>query len=224
MRIAAIMPCRGRKDQTLRNVRRLLATAGLDHGRDWTLYLSSGAEDSGMITDIARETASAGPSIVIATSTAPRLSYWQALQQVTERAECTHLIGLANDLLPGHKWLQRAAEAYRGAFGDGDGLIGLNDGIHEVGLSPHFLISRGLLDRFGGWPVWYDHNFGDAELCERAIGLGLYGKAPWAVLYHDHFITGNAVDQVYQEGGAQSERDRRLFLQRKAASWPAINP
>ena len=107
---------------------------------------------------------------------------------------------LANDLLPGQHWLQRAVAAYAATFGDGPGLLGFNDGHHETEHSCHFLISRMLLDDYGGWPVWYDHNYGDTELCQRAIADGLYAKAPWATLFHDHPYFGGDDDSVYAEG------------------------
>lgn len=146
--------------------------------------------------------------------------YWHALQQATDYwPEFDLITNLANDLLPGQHWLARAESAYREMFGNGPGMIGFNDGHHEVGHSCHFLIARPLLDRYGGWPVWYDHNYGDTELCQRAIGDGLYAKAPWAVLYHDHVYFGGQDDRVYQEGRALLERDGRLYEQRKANGW-----
>lgn len=100
-------------------------------------------------------------------------------------------------------------------------MLGFNDGHHELMHSCHFLISRALLDRYGGWPTWYDHNYGDTEICQRAIADGVYAKAPWAVLYHDHPYFGGTDDAVYAEGRAQVERDRQLYEQRRRAGWPA---
>ena len=222
MNIAAIMPCRGRAEQTVTNVRRLLATAGMDHGCEWYFYLTAGREDSGMIAEIASQIAGeTGASIGLMSSRESRLSYWQALVVATRVSDAPLLVNLANDLLPGQHWLKRAVDAYRETFGDGDGMIGFNDGHHEVGHSCHFLISRALLNHYGGWPVWYDHNYGDTELCQRAIADGVYAKAPWAVLYHDHPYFGGADDAVYAEGRAQMERDRQLYEQRRRAGWPA---
>ncbi len=214
MRVAAIMPCRGRAEQTVTNVRRLLATAG---DVDWQL-----------ICMIDRDPAVMG---VLANADLPvwrmdtaRKGYWYALQQATDywRNDFTHVACLANDLQPGQHWLQRAVAAFDQEFGGGPGLLGFNDGHHQVEHSPHFLISRSLLDDYGGWPVWYDHNYGDTELCQRAIRDGLYAKAPWAVLYHDHPYFGGVDDATYAEGRAQSERDRQLYEQRRMAGWPTV--
>jgi len=223
MNVAAIMPCRGRAAQTLANVRRLLATAGMAHGVDWTLYLVGGQDEHALITEIAGTIVQHDRhSIVIATSTALRLPYWEALAHVTQATTAPLICNLANDLLPGQHWLQRGLEAYQAVFGPNDGLLGFNDGHHRVDHACHFLISRALLDSFGGWPVWYDHNYGDTELCARAQAQGRYAKAPWALLYHDHPYFGGVDDATYAEGRAQLARDAAQFAARKAAGWPAI--
>lgn len=223
MNVAAIMPCRGRPQQTARNVQRLLATAGLTHGVEWQLRLVGGADEAAMLAQIASQTAGAtGHSIIIGTSAAPRLTYWQAMALGTMDAQAPLICNLANDLLPGQHWLQRGLEAYQAVFGPNDGLLGFNDGHHRVDHACHFLISRALLDSFGGWPVWYDHNYGDTELCDRAQAQGRYAKAPWAVLYHDHPYFGGADDATYAEGRTHLDRDGRLFNERRRAGWPAI--
>jgi len=217
MNVAAIMPCRARAEQTVTNVRRLLATAGYE---DWRLVCVTDGDD--MVAD-----ALAAEQIIsdIAVHLIPyesRLGYWNALQVATmhkRHADAPLLVNLANDLIPGRHWLKRGVDAYRARFGDGDGLMGFNDGLHGPEHSSHFLISRTLLDRYGGWPVWYQHNFGDTELCRRAQRDGCYGKAPWAVLFHDHVENGAADDAIYQEGRASYERDARLFEERRKAGW-----
>lgn len=214
------MPCRGRPEQTVANVRRLLATAG---DVEWKLYLAGGEDEVGTIwraistVDIAMERLS------MVTMARSRLTYWQALEAVTKNTESEFIANLANDLLPGQHWLRRAVEAFDATFPDGYGMLGFNDGHWTEEHSPHFLIDRDLLTYMGGWPTWYDHNYGDTELCQRAMELGVYAKAPWATLYHDHpyYAAGND-DAVYQEGRRSAERDRLLYEQRKAAGWPTV--
>jgi hypothetical protein len=152
----------------------------------------------------------------------PRLTYWQAMQYVSDRTEAQLIINLANDLLPGHQWLGRAVAAYKETWPDPHdyGLLGFNDGHHETGHSCHFLIDRDLLNYLGGWPVWYDHNYGDTELCQRVIDLGFYAKAPWATLFHDHPYFGGQDDAVYAEGRAKADKDHQLYEWRKARGWP----
>lgn len=212
--VAAILPCRGRPEQTVRTVRRLLATAG---AADWTLYcVVSNIHDPGLGSALG----DAGAEI----AWLPNFTYWQALAFVTQRiaADAPLLCCLANDLLPGAQWLQRGVEAFRATFGDGDGLLGFNGDSHLAGHSCHFLISRGLLTRYGGWPVWYQHTFGDTELCQRAQADRCYAKAPWALLFHDHPYFGGQDDAVYQEGRAASARDEARYHERKARGWPPV--
>ena len=213
MNIAAILPCRGRPEQTVANVKRLLATAG---SSDWALTCIGGADERETL--MACGVAGARVRHVLDT---PRLTYWQALAYETRlQPNATHLIGLANDLLPGMHWLKRAVDAYQGEFGSGAGLLGFNGDSHEVGHSCHFLIDADLLAHLGGWPVWYDHNFGDTELCQRAIALDAYAKAPWALLFHDHPYFGGADDAVYAEGRARAIEDQRLYEHRRKMGWP----
>jgi GT2 family glycosyltransferase len=121
-------------------------------------------------------------------------------------------------------WLRRAVDAYDATFHGGEGLMGFAGDSHEVGHSCHFLIGRSLLESLGGWPVWYDHNFGDTELCQRAIKRGAYAKAPWALLYHDHPYWGGTDDDIYAAGRARASADELLYQERRQAGWPMIVP
>lgn len=215
------MPCRGRAEQTVRNVKRLLATAG---DVEWSLYLVGGDNEVGLIWKACSEADITLEKISMMTTAAQRVTYWQALEIATRNTDAPLIVNLANDLLPGQHWLQRAVAAYHATFANDYAMLGFNDGHHETDHSCHFLIGRNLLELFGGWPVWYDHNFGDTELCQRAIEKGVYAKAPWATLYHDHPYFGGADDGVYAEGRASSERDRQLYEQRRAAGWPTVSP
>lgn len=229
MKIVAIMPCRGRAEQTVANVRRLLAAAG---DVEWYLVLVCDGDESvyRMLSQSAMERPAPGDETVHAigpdgTGRFTQHGYWGALELgAMVYPTATHFVNLANDLLPGRDWLRRAVAEYRCCFGeDGDGLMGFNDGIHGPDHAPHFLISRRLLDHYGGWPVWYQHNFGDTELCLRAQQDGRYGKAPWAVLFHDHWINGGQQDTVYAEGMASNDADRALFEERRGAGWPRVS-
>lgn len=211
MDVIAIMPCRGRAAQTVETVRRLIATAGTNTAMlmcvcdgDTDVYQALRASD---VADRCNPVLLQGP-----------IGYWNVLAAMTVPGEAL-IATLANDLLPGRDWLARGIAAYRGRFGEGDGLMGFNDGLHGPEHSPHFLISRRLLTQWDGWPVWYRHNFGDTELCQRAQQAGLYGKAPWAVLYHNHVESGAADDAVYAAGRAHYADDARLFEQRRRRGW-----
>lgn len=212
MNVAAIMPCRGRPEQTVACVRRLLSTAGAP----FQLICVGGKDEHALLDQLAPL------GVTVLKSDATRVTYWQALTYATERTNAHLLVNLANDLLPGQHWLKRAIDAYQEQWpGPNDyGLLGFNGDSHEVGHSCHFMIDRDLLTYLGGWPAHYDHAFGDTELCQRAIALGLYAKAPWAILYHDHPYWGGTDDAVYAEGRAAVSRDQALYEQRRKAGWP----
>lgn len=205
----------------MRNVRRLLAMAG---PVEWKLYLVGGEDDVGTIWKACSHADITLTMVSMISTARPRLTYWQAMELATQATDSGLIVNLANDLLPGQDWLARGLRDYRQAFPGvtNYGLLGFNDGHHEVGHSPHFLIDRDLLTYLGGWPTWYDHNYGDTELCQRALGLNLYAKSPWATLFHDHVYFGADDDAVYQEGRASAARDQALYEQRRAAGWPTI--
>lgn len=214
MNVAAILPCRGRMQQTVSNVKRLLQTSGYD---DWRLYAVGGKDESDTLNALARL------GIPTMTAVADRLTYWQALAEVTAVTTEPIICTLANDLLPGMHWLGRAVAAYQETFGAVDGMVGFNGDSHEVDHSCHFLIGRKLLTYLGGWPVWYEHNYGDTELCQRAIEAGAYAKAPWALLFHNHPYWAGEDDNVYAEGRATIERDQKLYEYRRKMGWPSVH-
>lgn len=213
--IAAIMPCRGRSEQTVRNVQRLLATAGKRHAQTWQLYcVLAGDDDLALALELSQH------CMAMQVDT-DRLTYWQAMAYATERTDADLIVGLANDLWACDDWLAQGLAEYRHHFGNGDGLLGFAGDGHGPQHSCHFLIGRGLLARYGGWPVWYQHNFGDTELCQRAQADGVYAKATLATLEHCHPERGLADDDaVYRAGRESYQRDAQLFTERRAQGWP----
>jgi hypothetical protein len=212
--IAAIMPCKGRAEQTVRNVQRLLATAHKHHARTWQLYCVMADDDDTPAIELSQHCI----AMQVATD---RLTYWQALTYATERTDADLIVNLANDLWACDGWLATAEAEYRHHFGDGPGLLGFAGDGHGPEHSCHFLISRTLLDRYGGWPTHYQHNFGDTELCARARADGVYWKSAEATLEHCHVERGLAEDDaVYAAGRATYQRDAALFTERRAQGWP----
>lgn len=220
------MPCRGRAAQTVENVRRLLATAGYDQ---WELWLVCDDDEQvcQALVNAGMQWRPEGENFLrirnMRAEHGRRGGYWYALNYATEQTDATHLITLANDLWACDDWLKLAIAEYQQHFGQGDGLLGFAGDGHEPGHSCHFLIGRNLLDKYGGWPIWYQHNFGDRELCARAQADGLYAKSSAAWLEHCHPLRGQAQDdEVYRAGRATFERDRALFLERRNAGWPPV--
>ncbi len=213
------MPCCGRPEQTVTNIRRLLDSAGR---APWTLWcVVSNIHDPGLGSALGEATEHQARIAWL-----PNFTYWQALAYVCRQidTDATHLISLANDLWACDDWLKAGVEDYRTAFGDGPGLLGFGGDGHGQQHSCHFLISRVLLERYGGWPVWYKHNFGDRELCARAQQDGLYAKSERAYLEHCHPERGLAPDDaVYQAGRATYKQDEALYVERRRVGWPHVS-
>lgn len=208
LKVAAILPCLGREHETLELIPRLRSSAGV---KEWKLICISDG-DHELQTKLARIW-----SPVYCTT--EQVGYWKVLKLGTQEAGDVDLIvNLANDLLPGREWLIRATLAYYNRFGIGEGVIGFNDGVHAGAHAAHMLISRALLKRWFGddyWPMAYQHNFGDTEIVARAQAEKLFAIAPFAVLYHNHPVTGHAMDDVYARSMKTWQQDQQVFEQRK---------
>lgn len=216
MRIVAIMPCFGRVEQTESNIRRLHQTAGFSYELICTAFEPEVWKSLKTMGDVS--------PTKVACFDRP-ITYWQGMQYGMKYlpSGTTHIVNLANDLLPGYRWLKRGIEAYIRRFDRSSGLMGFNDGIHGPEHSSHFIIDIRLLETFGGWPTWYQHNYGDTEICSRAQEQNVYGKAAWAVLYHNHRVTGALGDEVYDTGDKSARADQALFMNRKSHQWPLIS-
>ena len=214
-KIVAILPCRGRKEQTRDCTHRLLATSGMRYGIDWQLVLVGGKDDEELIADISRDA-----NVYGLIEQEPQLTYWTALQRASDDFDADYYISLANDLLPVVNWLSIAHQKMQSTFSDGIGMVGFNGDGHPEQHSCHFIISKKLLQEFGGWPVWYTHNYGDTEFCLRANSIGRYVKSPWAILFHNHpWISAQKDDEVYQKGRQTFRLDEATFMRRRNNGW-----
>lgn len=220
--ILAILPARGRVAETVALIPRLLSTAG---DVPWRLVVAVD-DDPALLAAVKSQTYAGRVRIMGYTS---RRGYWRILSDVTQWAmessggKITHVVGLANDLLPGHEWLKRAHAAWAGfeAPDTAGPLVAFNDGV-RLQHAAHCLMSTALARRWYGpayWPSMYDHLWADNELTERATQEGRFYHAPWAVLYHNHFLTGQPMDAVYQFSHTHESADRRLYERRRANGW-----
>lgn len=196
------MPCLSRESETIEAITRLRRTS------DYAAWEFTAVVDAdNHLHDVIGGMLSPKP-----------VGYWGCLNLATQDTTAPLLVNLANDLLPGQSWLARAVSAYRNRFGEGEGVIGFNDGVHAGLHAAHFLISRSLLYRWYGpdyWPLAYQHNFGDTEICMRAQSEKIFAVAPFAVLYHNHPVTGNQTDEVYAKGFSTWQQDQQTFEKRK---------
>lgn len=207
-------PCRGRHEQTLESLSRLMNSTGTGSDVIVTLICVVDGDPA-----LAKMLIAQGYKVI---QHAEPKGYWVCMQAATRARPSKYVVNLANDLLPGVSWLQRAIRAYANRFGESEGVIGFNDGVHTGQHAAHMLISRNLLVRMYGeelWPTCYRHNFGDTEITARAKEQGLFAIAPWAVLYHNHALTGNRSDSVYDEGSRTWNEDSEMFNARRQSRW-----
>ena len=214
--IAVVMPVRGRTALTVEAFRRLWATANVP-----ATYIAVGGRD-----DIDTITAAAAlEHVQPLIADTPRLSYWGALRIATNELDDDTLVAtVASDLLPVVGWLSRARRDYDYHTRiNRDAVIGFNGDGYGDEHACHWLVSMRAIRRWGGWPVWYDHNFGDNEIVTRAKQEGIWYKSPYAILYHNHPMIGAArnYDATYEEGSLMFTRDGNLFERRKASNWTA---
>ena len=214
--IVVVMPIRGRTTQTVDAFRRLWATANVP-----AQYIAVGGRDDIDTINAAAELNHVQPLI----ADVPRLSYWGALSMATQAVSDDTLVAtVANDLLPVVGWLSRAKRDFEYySRVNRDAVIGFNGDGYGDEHACHFLLPMRVIRRFGGWPVWYDHNFGDNEIVTRAKQESIWYKSPYAILYHNHPMIGAAqnYDATYEEGSLLFSRDGNLFERRKATNWTA---
>lgn len=202
---------RGRHPETLALFPRLTSTAGLPY--DLSVIVD---DDAALYQKLKPHLGD------LVRLTKYRQGYWKCLRDAARLTDGKFIVTLANDLLPGAFWLKRAMDAHQATFGDGEGLIGFNDGIHFGEHAAHWLINRSMLRRWYGddyFPLCYDHNYGDVEVCIRAQEEGRLAIANFAVLFHNHYFVGQTKDDVYKEGEARNLDDRQIFFKRKAQQW-----
>lgn len=202
------MPIRGRKQQTIDAMKRMITVAGYPAN-----YIAvSGIEDVETTLEVSTQTG-AKPLV----SSSPKLTYWQALNEATKTLRDDALVvNVANDVLPCSNWLNRAMQTYQA---HGDKLVGFN-GDGYIDHACHFMISMRYLRELGGYPIWYYHNFGDTELCTRAREQNKFIKSEYAILFHNHpIVSGAQSDTTYDEGSSTFAADQVMFNRRRSAQW-----
>jgi glycosyltransferase involved in cell wall biosynthesis len=125
---------------------------------------------------------------------------------------------LGNDTIVKPGWLRIAMECMANTFPDGVGLAGFADNYWPDGRCLHWVASKKLLPILGGeyFHSGYSHVGCDDELIARCIMTGCYVHCPDAMVDHDHFVSGAAVDEVYRVAWQEEAvaRDRQLLAAR----------
>ena len=210
--VVVVMPIRGRQAQSIECMNRLIKTASYPA----TYIAVGGIDDRDTVSAVAKANA---PACMPMYYNDAKATYWQALKIATiGLPDDALIVNVANDLLPAVHWLRNAISSYDN-FGS-DYVIGFNGDGYKHEHSCHFMISMKHINEFGGWPIWYHHNFGDTEIIMRATHQRRYLKDVFAILFHNHpIVAGAPNDDVYTEGSSTFEFDRQLFEKRKAAQW-----
>jgi hypothetical protein len=208
VRVHVVMPVRGRREKSVEAMKRLKETAGYKAS-----YVAiAGGADQEILQ------AMAGHCTAIVHLYQDSLTYWQALHLSTKALpDDTYVVNVANDIIPAVNWLRRAVDYVNARP---EAVIGFNGDGYDTRHACHFMISMKQVRAYGGWPVWYHHNFGDTEIITRAIEDGLFHKDPWAILFHDHpNVSGSQTDDVYRDGSRKFNEDMKLFEKRRGNKW-----
>lgn len=212
------MPLRGRVNQSVDAMRRLMETASYP-----ARYIAvGGTGDLEVIHAVAQV-----KNVHAITATKFAITYWEALKFATDNLPASTLVvNTANDVLPVIHWLRNAVEMYDVESSLArDKVVGFNGDGHGINHACHFMISMARVRKYGGWPIWYSHNFGDTEICTRAMENTAFIKAPYAILFHNHpAVSRSQTDAVYDQGNANFMRDKHTFTQRKENGWSFITP
>jgi hypothetical protein len=219
--VVVVMPVYKRREQAVAAMRRLVHLSGNGGDQFYARFVAIGGTDE---RETLAEMATI-PGVNALMGASERMTYWSALAAATQAEPVEALlVGVGSDVLPAVHYLQHVVHEYDRH--GGDPIVGFNgDGYSPLPgrtqpHSAHFLISKRRLLQYGGWPVWYTHNFGDTELIERATDDRAYVKSPWAILFHDHpHIAGAHYDPTYDDGAEQFARDRMTYHERKRNLW-----
>lgn len=119
-------------------------------------------------------------------------------------------------------WL---AEALRIAKSFDAWVVGFNDGhtyIEEY--APHYMMSAAFIEQYlGGYmvPPVYKSWWFDREVCEIARRANVYAPAWLAVVDHNHPDWGTAaMDDTYREAWPEHDKDRAIYFARREAGYP----
>lgn len=119
-------------------------------------------------------------------------------------------------------WLEAALKV---ADDTGAHVIGLNDGHTNIDdYAPHYMMRREFVEQhLGGYmvPPVYQSWWFDREICEKARSLGLYAPAWLAHVEHCHPDWGTAdMDATYHGEWHKHDIDRATYEARRAQGYP----
>jgi GT2 family glycosyltransferase len=137
-----------------------------------------------------------------------------------------YFVYMADDVLPGDKWLTNAINFMEDCFPQLDGLVCFNDGKWNGKHASHGLVSRNTWKNLGNSTLFYDgykHYHPDRELTLVVQAKDRYGYCPSSVLWHNQAKLGlSEVDINTKNAFSTLDKDGELFKQRKADGFPSF--
>lgn len=134
----------------------------------------------------------------------------------------SHLLPISDDIVFEPGAIERAVQALKASFPDGDGVVGFdirNMGEKDKSSYAFMLIgSKFLSDTLKGVPFFkgYRHFYADTELGELASRMGKFISCKEAGVIHFHPSSGHAADATHLSGRQEKwEHDHALYEARK---------
>lgn len=225
MRVAIVLPTKGRAAQMRRNVNTLLSIPLPDKVTDFTLLLGVIWTDKDTVLaaqELQKEWRENGREIIIV-NREPESTTVQGFNQCYaafwDKADW-FVLG-SDDQVYHAGWLDNALKL---AEKTGAHVVGLNDlrtNIDEY--APHFAMSGEFIQaELGGFmvPPEYKTWWFDREICERAQRLGVYAACWQSVVEHCHPDWGTAkIDDTYREMTPYRDADKNLYLSRRKINY-----
>lgn len=137
-----------------------------------------------------------------------------------------YFVYMADDVMPGSKWLETAISFMEDFFPQKDGLICFNDGKWNGEHACHGLVSRNTWKNMGNSTLFfegYKHYHPDRELTLTTQARNKYGYCPSSVLWHNQSRIGlSKADEITKKALSTVKEDTKLFNERKAKGFPSF--
>lgn len=225
MKVAMILPTKGRAEQMRRNVDAMLSLPMAKQVTEFYLVLGVIWDDAETVKAaefLQKKWRESDVTIVIilrepGSTTVDGINKCYAA--FWDKADWFVLAN--DDQVYNEDWLQNALLS---AEKHGAHVVGFNDlhtNIDEY--APHFMMTGEFIQtELGGFmaPPEYKTWWFDREICERAHRLGVYAPSWKSIVEHCHPDWGTAeVDSTYEEMTPYREVDRELYLSRQALRY-----
>lgn len=209
MRVAVLLPTRGRVQQAVNCIDRLLDTAPVDV----FLVTEDPAEKFLGLPD------QAGVHFLSCSDGMWATQKWNMALKAAARWDA-FVLG-ADDLVFGDGWLDETMKLVERGFG----CVSFNDFVTDGNqLGTHYLMTKSFITDFNGGVMVCPHYRSwclDVETTERAKRAGAYAWASQAMVEHRHVhFKKSSMDATYQRGYLSHQYDQMILAVRQRAGWP----